>query len=85
MGWSYRTGTNAAQKVPNDWDSLCLGLALQTAHSIHTFNIPPQLVINADQTGVVVIPTGTKTWAPIGDKQVSIIAKEEKQQYTLML
>lgn len=47
--------------------------------------MPAELVINADQTGVVILPAGKETWAERGAKQVAGVAKEEKRQYTLMV
>lgn len=45
--------------------------------------MPAELVINADQTGVVLLPAGKETWAERGAKQVAGVVKEEKRQYTL--
>ncbi|KAF8598614.1 hypothetical protein BDV93DRAFT_450846, partial [Ceratobasidium sp. AG-I] len=45
----------------------------------------PELVINADQTGVSYLGTGKKTWEVKGANQVPAIAKDEKRQFTLMV
>lgn len=52
---------------------------------IHRYNIPPELVINADQTGICMVPAGNKTWHKTGAKQVAMFGKDEKQQFTLMV
>lgn len=70
--------------MPNNWEDLCLDMAMRMAYVIVHFDILASLVLNADQTGVVYISMGSKTWAEKGTKQVQIIGKDEKQQFTLM-
>lgn len=55
------------------------------AHTIATEHTPPELVVNADQTGVNYLIMGNKTWAPRGDKQVPAIGQEEKRAFTTMV
>ncbi|KAF9515806.1 hypothetical protein BS47DRAFT_1293384, partial [Hydnum rufescens UP504] len=85
LRWSMRTSTQAAHKLPDDWEKQCEDQFMRLSHYIKMFNVPAELVINADQTGVCLIPAGNKTWAPTGAKQVSTMAKEEKRQFTLMV
>ncbi|KAF9509190.1 hypothetical protein BS47DRAFT_1373557 [Hydnum rufescens UP504] len=80
-----RTTTQASQKLPDDWEKQCEDAILRLSYNIKLFNIPAELVINADQTGVCLVPAGNKTWAPVGAKQVAAMAKEEKRQFTLMV
>ena len=47
--------------------------------------IPPQLVINFDQTGVNYIPTSAWTMEKQGAKRVKIIGKDDKCQTTAVL
>ena len=42
-------------------------------------------MLNADQTGLCLIPTGNKMWTEKGTKQVDVFGKEEKRQFTLMV
>jgi len=60
-------------------------MAICIACSIQMFHTPPELIINADQTGIHLLPSPTCTWNPKGDKQVHIIGKNEKRQVTLMM
>ena len=60
-------------------------MAICIAHSIQTCHTPPELVINADQTGIHPLPSPSHTWNPEGDKQVNIVGKDEKRQVTLMM
>ena len=85
LEWSWRTGTRAAQKVPSNWESLCEAMFLRIVHVILMRNTPSEAILNGDQTGVHVLPTGNKTWDEIGTKQVDIFGKEEKRQFTLMI
>ncbi|KAG9075971.1 hypothetical protein FRC06_009782, partial [Ceratobasidium sp. 370] len=48
-------------------------------------NVPPELVINADQTGVLYLGTGHKTWELKGVPQVPGFGQDEKHQFTLMV
>ncbi|KAF9519263.1 hypothetical protein BS47DRAFT_1288615, partial [Hydnum rufescens UP504] len=83
--WSMHTLTQAAHKLPDDWEKQCEDQFMCLSHYIKMFNVPAELIINADQTGVCLIPAGNKTWALTGVKQVTTMAKEEKCQFTLMV
>ncbi|KAJ7050612.1 hypothetical protein C8F01DRAFT_1344185 [Mycena amicta] len=85
MRWSERHSTKAAQKLPTDWEDQCERAALRRAHIIQTEDIPAELIINSDQTGVVYNPGGRLTWAPRGSRQVSLIGAEEKRAFTALL
>ncbi|KAF9505203.1 hypothetical protein BS47DRAFT_1378299 [Hydnum rufescens UP504] len=85
LHWTMHTSTQAAQKTPQNWEALCEDMFMHLVYHIKMYNILPELVINADQTGVCLIPAGNKTWAPTGSKQVAVFAKEEKRQFTLMV
>jgi len=71
--------------VPADWEKQCKDAFLWLVAVIRTYRVPPKLVLNADQTSLCLIPTGNKTWAEKGAKQVNVFGKEEKRQFTLMV
>ncbi|KAF9516406.1 hypothetical protein BS47DRAFT_1257528, partial [Hydnum rufescens UP504] len=71
--------------LPNNWEEQCEDAFMCLSYHIKLFNIPSELVFNADQTGVCLVPAGDKTWAPTGTKQVATVAKEEKHQFSLMV
>ncbi|KAK1220285.1 hypothetical protein PQX77_016950, partial [Marasmius sp. AFHP31] len=52
-------------------------------HLVTFYDIPPALVINMDQTGVLVLMTWKKTYHKKGERQIEIQAKDEKRAYTL--
>lgn len=84
LKWSYRSATQAAQHLPNNWEKSCTDMAKRLAWLIEHHQVPESLVMNADQTGIVYINTGSKTWVETGTKQIQVIGKEEKQQFTIM-
>ncbi|KAF7334113.1 DDE-1 domain-containing protein [Mycena venus] len=85
MQWSERTRTNASQKKPKDWEDKCEQSELRRAYTIKREDIPPELIVNTDQTGIVFNPGGKFTWAPRGSTQVTIIGQDEKRAFTAEL
>ncbi|KAJ7897752.1 hypothetical protein B0H13DRAFT_2521555 [Mycena leptocephala] len=79
-----RKGTKAAQKLPADAEDQCETAFLRRAWTIKEHRIPAELVINADQTGVVYLPGSRMSYAPRGSKQVGLIGKE-KRAFTALL
>ncbi|KAJ7027040.1 hypothetical protein C8F04DRAFT_1295668, partial [Mycena alexandri] len=85
LRWSLRRPTNAAQKLPDNWEGLCEKSFFRIAHSIKEHDIPACLVVNSDQTQVVYAPGTGLTWAERGAKQVSVVGVEEKRAFTLVV
>ncbi|EUC62934.1 pogo transposable element with KRAB domain protein, putative [Rhizoctonia solani AG-3 Rhs1AP] len=86
LGWSYRTATKAARKRPNDWEAQGLLAFLRMVKTIDHHRVQsPCIIVNADQTGISLLPTGKKTWDTIGKDQVSSINHDERQQFTLVV
>jgi hypothetical protein len=50
-------GTTVAQKLPNFNEHGYMTI-LRLAYSVQVFDIPPSNAFNADQTGVLLIPSG---------------------------
>ena len=48
-------------------------------HCINIAYIPPELIINYEQTGTKYVPTSEWTLAEEGSKQVIVIGKEDKR------
>jgi hypothetical protein len=55
---------------------------LQLAFLVDKYDIPPELVLNSDQTGVPFVPAPQYQWAPKGSKDVSVNGFGEKRQIT---
>ena len=51
---------------------------------VYTHNIPPALVVNADQTGWKLAPSRGCTLAKKGVREVSVYGKDDKRQVTLL-
>jgi hypothetical protein len=56
LQWTFRTATEAAKKVLNDWRNICKEAILRISHIMFTYGVPHALVINGDQTGVNLFP-----------------------------
>lgn len=86
LGWSVRAGTTAAQKLPVGWEVMGVDMRDRLAVLVGTYGIPPDLVVNFDQTGVYYVPTmGARTYAPRGSKDVSVLGMEDKRQFTAVM
>lgn len=85
LQWSFRRATKAAQNTPKNAKELTMKAFLRMACTIRDEGIPAPLIINADQTQVV-LAQGTKTsYADTGAKQVDVVGQTEKRAFTLML
>ncbi|KAJ7819860.1 hypothetical protein B0H14DRAFT_3736749 [Mycena olivaceomarginata] len=85
MEWSERKSTKAAQHTPKNWEDVCERAALRRAYVIKREDIPAELIVNSDQTGVVYNPSAKLTWAPRGSPQVAVIGADEKRAFTTLL
>ena len=85
LNWSEHKVTQAAQKIPDDWEEKCERSFLWKAYSIKEYDIPSALYVNLDQNQVVYTPGNKMTYAPIGAKQVSLVGGDEKWAFTTMV
>jgi hypothetical protein len=85
MSWSIRQATQAAQKLPKNWEDQCEKSFFRKAYSIKEMDIPIELYVNSDQTQVVYAPGNRMTWTSTGSKQVAIVGMDEKRAFTLMV
>jgi DDE superfamily endonuclease len=85
LDWSRRKGTQAAHKLPDNWEDQCEQSTFRKAYSIKEENIAAKLWVNSDQTQGVYAPGDKMTWAPKGSKQVPVHGAEEKRAFTLMV
>lgn len=56
LGFSWRVGTKAAQKLPDDWEELRDKALMRIAALATTFNIPKERVFMADETFLFYTP-----------------------------
>ena len=87
VGYVKRKGTKAARKLPPDFDAIKAAFLdhVQEAATVESSLVPPQLIVNLDQTGAKFVPVSEWTLAPQGSKQVAIIAKDDKREMTVLL
>jgi hypothetical protein len=85
LSWSLRKATQAAQKLPKDWQKQCIRSFFRKAYVIKEHDIPIYLFINFDQTQVIYVPGNRMTWSQTGAKQVGMVGMDEKRAFTLVV
>lgn len=86
LNWVVRSSTNASEKLPLTWKTKCEKTFFRFVYAITKENIHESLIINVDQTGVILIPGGSQqTYETKGAKQVPLHGKEEKRALTSVL
>ncbi|KAI9057076.1 hypothetical protein FKP32DRAFT_1584394 [Trametes sanguinea] len=85
MNWSSRKGTRAARKIPSNGADLCELTFLRLVFAIALHGIKPSMIINADQAGITLMPSGKQTYEVRGSKDVTVHAHEEKRQMTVVV
>jgi hypothetical protein len=85
LSWSLRKATQAAQKLPKDWEDQCEQSFFRKAYAIKEEDIPAKLYVNSDQTQLVYAPGNRMTWAQTGSKQVAVVGMDEKRAFTLLV
>ncbi|XP_019635711.1 PREDICTED: uncharacterized protein LOC109478536 [Branchiostoma belcheri] len=74
MNFVKRKGTKAARKVPQDFDQTRDDFHQRIEDIVRENDIPDELVVNWDQTGINVVPVGGWTLAEEGSRQVCLFA-----------
>ena len=85
IGFVKRKGTKAARKVPTDFDKLKTDFLQNIQKLVVDDHIPPEMIVNFDQTGIKIVPVSNWTLAEQGSKQVAIIGLEDKRQITAVV
>ena len=82
MGYVKRRASTKAKVTVADFDAQ-KALFLHDVKSIIVMEeIPPQLVINWDHTGINFVPVSNWTMAKEGSKRIEIFGKDDKRQIT---
>ena len=80
LNWTYRASTLAARKLPLDWKEQGDMMSQRIAYFSKLHDIPPSLVVNLDQIGIHLVPTGgARTWEKNDSKHVCVHSKEDKR------
>jgi hypothetical protein len=85
LSWSLQKATQAAQKLPKDWEDQCERSFFRKAYAIKEEDIPAELYVNSDQMQLVYAPGNRMTWALTGSKQVAVVGMDEKRAFTLLV
>ncbi len=85
MNFVRRKGTKAAKKLPDNIEQEKVDFLARICEKVVEHNIPPELIINFDQTSVNIVPVSDWTLNLSGQKQVDIIGKDDKRAITALL
>lgn len=86
LKWVSRASTRAAQKTPANAEQQIYELFLRLALWARDAGVHhPSLLINFDQTQVVMADNTANTFEVEGSKQVGVIGKEEKRAFTAVV
>ena len=82
MGYVKRRASTKAKVAVQNFDELNTQFLLDIKVVVEMDEIPPELVINWDQTGIHYVPVASWTMDKEGSKRVEIVAADDKQQIT---
>ena len=85
LDWRWRARTTAASKLPADWEEQGVLMAKRIGAMMEMHGVHPSLVINADQTGVKLVPSSAWTYEKRNSNSVATIGAEDKRQITACL
>ena len=80
-----RKATKAAKKVPDNFAEIRQRFAARVANAVKEHSIPPELVINMDETGLPIVPVSDWSLDEKGTKQVPLTGLDDKRQITAVL
>ena len=79
-------GFNKGQLEPS-WDTFqrikVSFFSKLTVGSVKAHAIPPELIINLDETGIKLVPVRDWTMAPEGNRRVEVVGLGDKRQITV--
>ncbi|CAH1239155.1 Hypp5730 [Branchiostoma lanceolatum] len=85
MNFVRRKATKAARKLPADFETTREAFLARIKKAVGDSDIPDDMVINWDQTGINIVPVGDWTLVEAGARQVPVVGHEDKRQITLLL
>jgi hypothetical protein len=85
LNWVFRKPCSDAGKLPRNWQDMGKNTFLRLDYLTFLHHIPPELVINADQTSAHLQPVGNeRTYAVKGQPDVSVKGRQDKRQVTCL-
>ena len=86
MRWTFHRTTTAACKLPKCWPQHVEKFCQRAALTIYQHKIAhPSLIINWDQTGIMLMPSPNYTYTEQGSKDAAVIGMEDKRQITAVV
>ena len=82
IGFVKRKATTAAKGNVENFDLLKEEFLLEVKNVVYMDEIPKDLIINFDQTGINYVPVTSWTMEQEGAKRVEVVAKDDKRQIT---
>ena len=84
MGMVKRKANIKAKVTVEDFDDLKRLFLMDIKSIVQMDEIPAQLIVNWDQTGINYVPVSNWTMEQAGSKRVEIVGKDDKQQITAL-
>ena len=84
IGLSWRRVSKAQRTLPDNFEEIKRTFLLRLVYVCALHHIPPELVVNADETGVLLVPCSKETFGEKGSDQVSLQGFGDKRQFTLL-
>ena len=85
MGFVKRKVSNAGKVLVSEFEELKAQFLGDIVAEVVMNEIPPDLIINWDQTALKIVPTGDWTMNKSGEKIVPIVGSDDKRQITAVL
>ena len=80
LNQSYRSITNDAGKLPDSWQEDRDAMLVRVGYIVYKHNIRPELLLNMDETPLMMTPSSGKTWAQKGSSNVFSFGSKDKRQ-----
>ena len=84
MGMVKQKANTKAKVTVEDFDELKKLFLMDIKSAVQMDEIPAQLIVNWDQTGINYIPVSNWTTEQAGSKRVEIVGKDDKRQLTAL-
>lgn len=85
IGYVKRKATTKAKVCVSEFESIKAQFVFEIQAIVELEEIPPELIINWDHTGIHYVPVGNWTQAEKGSKRVDVAGVEDKRQITAVL
>ena len=85
LKWLKCKVTQTGQKLPANTEDQMEACAFRLTVAIADHNIPDACVVNGNQMGNTYSQSGQSTYAETGTNQVTVVGKEDKRAFTIMV